>query len=190
MAAPMRHASKTYLLQFAHEHIDFKLAELKAIAHLLRIPIRVDEAKYDKKNPFLVVDLPSEKDGRRIMGRSVLAKSLFELWATAGCFDDLHRELQMLPKDFVKPHLSEDLTYRIRVEAFNRSLSPAEKLERINALPEETLNFQGKVNLKSPDQSFHLLEFYEYEAQKSTKGPVALYFGRWVRFRKSDQCLP
>lgn len=42
------------------------------------------------------------------------------------------------------------------------------------------LKFNGQVDLKKPDHSFHLLEYYGHEGTPPPEQPLFLYFGRWV----------
>jgi len=40
--------------------------------------------------------------------------------------------------------------------------------------------FDGKMNLKHPDNNFHLLEYYGANQVEPSEHPITIYFGRWV----------
>jgi len=50
------------------------------------------------------------------------------------------------------------------------------------SLPEDIFNFKGKVNLKNPDNTFGLLEYYGACGTQPSQKPYQIYFGRWVKF--------
>ena len=49
------------------------------------------------------------------------------------------------------------------------------------SLPEDIFNFKGKVNLKNPDNTFGLLEYYGACGTQPSQKPYQIYFGRWVK---------
>ncbi|KAK7442095.1 hypothetical protein BaRGS_00040537 [Batillaria attramentaria] len=174
----MGDAWKRYLFHFANDHFDFKLAELKSLATTVGCKLRVQEENYDKECPFLELQLQSEEDGKLLMQRSTLGRSLYELVAEGRTFAELCDNLQKLPES--QRTVSCNESFRIQVEGFNKRLNQAAKVERIEALLESSLKFDGKVNLKQPDHSFHLLEYYGHEGTRPPDQPYWLYFGRWV----------
>lgn len=49
------------------------------------------------QRPYLIVELPSEKEARLIGTRAILVKSIWRYWTSADTYDDLH-ELVKAPE--------------------------------------------------------------------------------------------
>ncbi|CAG5133308.1 unnamed protein product [Candidula unifasciata] len=187
MAARITCAPKRYLLQFAHEHLDFRLQEVKSVISMLGCGALLKEKEVDNGSPFLEIELPSEKEAKAVMQRTVLGKRLYELWAEGTTVSEVVSKLQKLPDGFIKPYTDENSSFRIVVETFNKKISSADKVRRIEQLlTESTCILKGKINLSVPDNSFHLLEFYKFDSITSPNEPQKVYFGRWVSDGQRD----
>ncbi|ETE65965.1 tRNA guanosine-2'-O-methyltransferase TRM11-like protein, partial [Ophiophagus hannah] len=127
------------------------------------------------KSPFWILDLPSEEIARRLMKRTVCAKSIFELWGHGKSVEELHSSLKNYPVEKMAPYLQSNFTYKIIVHAFNKTLTQPEKIQRIDFLP-----FKGRVDLNNPDHTFWFLEDHGIYLGNSTEQPISLYFGRWI----------
>ncbi|KAK3579848.1 hypothetical protein CHS0354_015263 [Potamilus streckersoni] len=169
-----------YLLYFANEHIEFKIAELKSLASLYNIKLDLHEACIDKKDPFLVVDLPSEDGAIQIMSRTLLVRSAYELWGQGKSHEEMYRNLAAFHTDRMAPYFSANTTFKIMVESFNKTITQKEKVQRIEELPQDILKFEGKVNLKNPVHIFTLMEYYGHVGTTPPDKPLAVYFGRWI----------
>ncbi|XP_055959015.1 tRNA (guanine(10)-N2)-methyltransferase homolog [Patella vulgata] len=184
---PVCNTCRKYLFHFASEHFEFKLAELKAIASLTKSEFKINEEDYDEKNPFLVVELPSEDHVHKLLSRSVLLRSVYELWAEGKTTEELNNNIRQLPSQFISPYLQADQSFGIRVESFNKKIPQNIKTEKIKALPFDVLDFQGKVDLNNAMNTFHLFEYYGYECSKPPEYPFHLYFGRWIAGGQRDR---
>ncbi|XP_064651860.1 tRNA (guanine(10)-N2)-methyltransferase homolog isoform X2 [Lineus longissimus] len=156
MSAPMARTCRKYLFHFVNEHVEFRLP-----------------------NPFLVVEIPSEESAKKVASRAVLVRSFYEVWATGKTFDGLIENLRLLPSEVFKPFLPPDKTFCINVETYNKTLSLKEKIKKIEELC-RVLKPEGKVNLKTPDVTLQLFEYYKREGRDSAAEPSVLYAGRWV----------
>ncbi|KAI1240967.1 hypothetical protein IHE44_0009422 [Lamprotornis superbus] len=76
------------------------------------------------------------------------------------------------------PYLQSDSTYKVHIHTFNKTLTQAQKIKKIDAL--EFLPFKGKVNLKNPEHIFWILEDYGTNPNDVPEEPIHLYFGRWI----------
>ncbi|PVD32521.1 hypothetical protein C0Q70_07961 [Pomacea canaliculata] len=137
----------------------------------------VDE-NYDRECPFLELRLKSDEEGQRLMQRSTLGRSLFELMAKGHNMTELCENLQKLPE--TQRSLPASASFRLQVDGFNKKLPQSTKVEKIERLLGTCLKFNGQVDLKKPDHSFHLLEYYGHEGTPPPEQPLFLYFGRWV----------
>ncbi|CAL1535145.1 unnamed protein product [Lymnaea stagnalis] len=170
---------KRYLIQFAHDLLDFRLQEIKSIISLLGCQASLRNTDLNNGSPFMEVALTSEEDAKAIMHRTVLSKSMYELWAEGSSISEVNMKLKQLPKGFTEPYTQENSSFRIMVDTFNKKISSSEKIKRIELLTDTESMFKGKIKLSSPEHSFHLLEFYKFDSAPSTE-PEKVYFGRWI----------
>ncbi|GAB1609945.1 tRNA (guanine(10)-N2)-methyltransferase homolog [Argonauta hians] len=183
-----------YLLHYANEHLHFRLAELASISELLGLQINVNSNDSHSESPYVVVELPCEVgretcelNVKRLLKRTMMVRSAYELWAEGNCMESLTKRLASLSPHITAPYTTAESTFKIVVEAYNRKIPPKEKLEKIDKLPWQELGLKGKIQLKNPDHSFYLFEFYETEkGMKSAPEPSALYFGRLVAIGDRD----
>ncbi|KFQ65790.1 tRNA (guanine(10)-N2)-methyltransferase, partial [Phaethon lepturus] len=130
------------------------------------------------QSPFWILNIPSEDMARGLMKRTVCAKSIFELWGHGRSAGELYASLKKYPMDKMLPYLESDSTYKVHIHTFNKTLTQAQKIKKIDAL--EFLPFKGKVNLKNPEHIFWILEDYGMDPNNVPEEPCHLYFGRWI----------
>uniref|UniRef100_A0AAR2IHD8 tRNA (guanine(10)-N(2))-methyltransferase TRMT11 n=1 Tax=Pygocentrus nattereri TaxID=42514 RepID=A0AAR2IHD8_PYGNA len=174
------HCGKTcrqYLLHLAHDSVDFRLPELKALLALRGRQCDPSEA-FREKSPFWRLCGLLEEDVRSVMSRTVCGKSAFELWGHGRTAAELKSSLLEYPIEKMTPFLQEESTYKINVYTFNKTLLFKDRIEKIDALG--FLPFKGKVSLKDPDHIFCLLEDYGLDPNDIPEEPFHIYFGRWV----------
>ncbi|MBN3305748.1 TRM11 methyltransferase, partial [Amia calva] len=136
------------------------------------------------QSPFWVLNSVSEEGIRRVMKRTVCAKSVFELWGFGRTPQELQSSLKNWPVENMVPYLTRDSTYKINIYTFNKTLLHQQRIQKIDAL--EFLPFQGKVNLKNPDHVFCLLEDYGSDPNCIPDEPFRIFFGRWVADGQRD----
>ena len=174
-------ATRPYLCQLiVNTWHNFRIAELRAAASVAGVALAIEpeeEAAVHEETVFLRVHAADDASVERIAARTVLARRFVELWASGDSWDALAEALRSMPREQCAPYLAEGTTFKVRVEAFGRSLSEAEKIEQIKRL-EPLLPWRGKVRLKDPQHTFVLL----YDGARGGHGPKAerLYFGRVV----------
>ncbi|KAK8729830.1 hypothetical protein OTU49_008346 [Cherax quadricarinatus] len=167
---------RRYLLWCANEHIEFRIPELMSIAQMFNIPIKwIDKPKED---PYVILEMQSEDDARKLMSRSMLVRSCYELWGQGDTEAELHSNIKSLPENLTKPHLVHEKTFMVRVESFNKTLRLSEKLKKIESL--SYLPFKGSVNLKNADTCLHLIEYYGLHPNLIPEAPYRIFLGRWV----------
>ncbi|XP_048727782.2 tRNA (guanine(10)-N2)-methyltransferase homolog [Ostrea edulis] len=184
MAAPMiQNANvqcRKYLLYFANHHVDFRISELVALAEMFGINLSKESLKHHNKEcPFLKLTLPSETEAKQLASRSVLIRSVIELWGHGNTHEDLYEDLRK-SKDAIVPYLSRPSSFKIVVDGFNRSLPHKYKIQMIEKLIDGALPFEGKIDLKNPDEIYYLLEDYGKQSKNATADPEHVYFGRWI----------
>ncbi|KAM4771010.1 tRNA (guanine(10)-N(2))-methyltransferase TRMT11 [Rhinophrynus dorsalis] len=168
---------KKYLLLLAQENCEFRLPEIKSLLSLYGGHFN-NLQDVREKSPFCILHIPSEEMARKLMKRTVCAKSVFELWGHGKTFPEFQQSLQKYPLEKMVPYLQPNSTYKINIHAFNKTLTQKEKLLKIDAL--EFLPFKGKVNLQNAENIFYLLEDYGSDPNKAPKEPFHIFFGRWI----------
>ncbi|KAH9628091.1 hypothetical protein HF086_018307 [Spodoptera exigua] len=198
---------RRYLMWFAHEHIDFRHAEMQSIISLLNIPIRYVEKPCVQK-PYCIVELPSEDCVRKIASRSVLLKNCIELWARAKTVSQLHVNLKnslknstgswvagekdndgvsstcLCPKELIESSCPLKKSFKIEVETFCKHFSMQEKVSKIETF--SYLPLEGPVKLKNPDVTLAYLEFYGVDPNDVPEEPYDVFFGKWIADGQRD----
>lgn len=171
-----------YLLWFANEHVDFRLAEIQAIMELYKIKAKWLEKPSSK--PYWLVELPNENDAIRIASRSVTMRYIIELWGGATSMEDLHTELKSMPESKILQYCEEHLSFKVKVECYGNSQTAAEKVEKIDTF--NYLPLKGKVKLKNPDVTFNLIEYWGMEPNNLPSKPYNVFFGRLIAHGQRD----
>lgn len=197
---------RRYLMWFAHEHIDFRHAEMESILSILNIKIKFIEKPCVQK-PYWIVELPSEDCIRKIASRSVLIKNCIELWCRAKSEIQLHQNLQdslknttgtwiaqdresefsdshLCPKDLIESFCSIKRSFKIDVETFCKHFSMKEKVDKIEGF--HYLPLEGQVKLNNPDVTLSYIEFYGTDPNNVPDKPYDVFFGRWVADGQRD----
>lgn len=173
---------RRYLLWFAHENIGFKLPELESVCSYFNIP--VSWVQREAEQPFVIMDLPSEQCAQQLASRTVLLRSVYELWGHGRSPDELIAKLKELPNERLSPYASPKYSFRLRVDTFGKSISKEEKLKKIDAL--HFLPLDGSIDLRNPTHSFHWIEYYGNDPNDVPDCPYDAFFGKWVCDGKRD----
>ncbi|XP_069830988.1 tRNA (guanine(10)-N2)-methyltransferase homolog isoform X1 [Dendropsophus ebraccatus] len=176
-------ALKNYLLLLAQENCEFRLPEIRSLLSLYGSNMNNIQVDHET-SPFCVLNIPCEDLARKIMRRTVCAKSLFELWGHGKCLNELKQSIQGYPLEKMVPYLQPNSTYKICIHSFNKTLTQKEKIVKIDAL--EFMPFQGKVSLQNAEHIFYLLEDYGPDPNTAPDDPLQIYFGRWIADGQRD----
>ncbi|XP_032415225.1 tRNA (guanine(10)-N(2))-methyltransferase TRMT11 isoform X2 [Xiphophorus hellerii] len=177
MAASGSKSCLQYLFHLAHDHLDFRLPEIKALLALRLKPFHPC-GNFKEQSPFWCLDCLSEEDVCTVMARSVCAKSAFELWGHGRTHSELRTSLLNYPPDKMSPYMQKGSSYRINVYTFNKTLLFEDRIKKIDAM--DYLPFEGNVSLKNPQHIFCLLEDYGTDPNNIPEYPNYIYFGRWI----------
>ncbi|RDD44719.1 tRNA (guanine(10)-N2)-methyltransferase-like protein [Trichoplax sp. H2] len=167
-----------YLCYYAQENVNFRLAELYSIAKLLNVDLRVDTANYSDQNPFVRIGLPDEESAVKILSRSVLIRSIIDVWAQSTTYTDLFTQLKNLSEEKLTRFYKDDYTFSIRIESFNKKVPFSQQKDLLMKL--DFLPFGGSVKLKQPDFTFYLLQDFGDDCNQPREQPSRLFFGRLV----------
>lgn len=110
------------------------------------------------------------------MTRTVLARSLYELWTDSNNFEQFYYDLRRCPN--IDSPQYRTSSFRIQVESYNKKLSTETKVDRIESI--SFLPFEGKIDLKDPNNSFHLFEYYGTDPNNIPSEPFQILFARKI----------
>ncbi|KAL5787677.1 hypothetical protein ACOSP7_004626 [Xanthoceras sorbifolium] len=173
-----------YLCMFYHRLLDYRKAEVESLAEVFvgtgdglewRLP-----QHHHPDSPFHFVHLPSEDVARSIANRSILVKGIYELWGEGSSYEELEVSIRNYPDELKLPYLSSDTTFKITVDSFGKVITFQEQNDRIKSL--SYIPFKGRVNLKTPDHKFWLMQTDDYGANNGLPpvGQRRIFFGREV----------
>jgi tRNA (guanine10-N2)-methyltransferase len=165
-----------FLVHFAQFHPEFRLPELLSLAQLNQINLEYDSNSYSNDCPFLVVELSSIEDAKKLVKRSVLVKEIVELWSHAHSLDSLFEGIKSCFQ--FKNEFYKKCSFKFHVEAYGYTLTLPEQIQRIESF--SWMGCEGKIDLKSPQVTFGYYEDYSGQAfngKKLTCPPRNVYFG-------------
>ncbi|XP_029161364.1 tRNA (guanine(10)-N2)-methyltransferase homolog [Nylanderia fulva] len=164
---------KRYLFWFAHEHVDFRLAEMQSIFEMYSINPHI--IIRPKEHPYWIVELSDENVVHQIVNRAVSLRFCLELWAQGKQKKNLHDSLKTYS---VKNITGEKRSFKIVVETFCKHFSQREKVDKIESF--SYLPLEGPVKLKNPDITLYYIEYYGLNPNSIPDEPYEYFFGRWV----------
>lgn len=165
-----------YLVHFAQFHPEFRLPELLSLGVLCSIEIGYNPKEYSDDCPFLVIELANDSDAIRLIKRAILVKEIIALWASAETKEELFVSMKA-GTDMHKEYY-QTCSFKFKVDAFGYSMPMNEQLQRIESFA--WMNYQGPIDLKTPDVVFTYFE--DYSNQKGTGKKIEqparmVYFG-------------
>ncbi|KAL9090710.1 MAG: hypothetical protein Q9165_005198 [Trypethelium subeluteriae] len=159
-----------YLVRFVQVHTDFHLAELESLASLHGIGLKVLEYRSD--SPVCIVWLPSEKDARQLISRSVLASGIYEMWGSGNDYATLHQDV--LTRTSQTRSKYRESSFRFTVDGYQRKRSQASQKALIETF--SYLGFDGPIQMHDVELSLCIFEEYQIGATE----PRRVFLGRWL----------
>ncbi|XP_067213095.1 tRNA (guanine(10)-N2)-methyltransferase homolog isoform X2 [Linepithema humile] len=172
----MTNQLKRYLFWFAHEHVDFRLAEMESIFDMFNI--NLSTVTRPKEHPYWIVDLPDENVVHKIASRAVSLRFCLELWAQGKKKEDLHNSLKAYSVRNSDIFIGDRRSFKIVVETFCKHFSQCEKVEKIESF--SYLPLEGPVKLKNPDVTLCYIEYYGLNPNEIPEEPYEHFFGKWI----------
>ncbi|XP_004534294.1 tRNA (guanine(10)-N2)-methyltransferase homolog [Ceratitis capitata] len=173
----MTNSWKKYILWFAQEHLDFRVAEFNSIVKLFGLKHR----KLNKNllKPFWIVEFVNDEAAHQFASRSVTLRCIYELWSHSDTYKNFHEKLRShigTSGNVLEPFTK--CSFKIVVETYNKHISQKDKVEKIETL--DYLPFQGEVDLKTPEEEWCYIEFYGLDPMAVPKEPEDILFGRLI----------
>ncbi|KAH9405066.1 tRNA methyltransferase 11 [Tyrophagus putrescentiae] len=169
--------NKRYMIRFTHDYANFRVSEFQSLTSYFQLKYTFVEPPSDKTS--------DEACLKRVLDRSILSISLYELWVNETKHEQFYKALASAPQT-QEPffHLA---SFRILVETFGKKISLAEKVDRIEKL--DFLPFEGPIILKDPQVTFHYFEYFGHTQASPPENPHQITFGRWIADSSSRKDL-
>mmetsp|Transcript_22265 Transcript_22265/g.56648 ORF Transcript_22265/g.56648 Transcript_22265/m.56648 type:complete len:486 (-) Transcript_22265:551-2008(-) len=182
---PPANGYKWYLCHWAHKLLDFRQAELEAVAGMFGVPrdqmvFRQPPSDPPHMMPFWYVTLPNDDVARHILSRTMLTKAFYEIWGEGSDWEELAASIASYPEESKAPWLGPELSFKVVVASYGGTCTMQQQLEYMEKV--SYIPFQGPVSLKAPDVTYWL----QVVDCKDTPGlglevlPPRIYFGRKV----------
>lgn len=165
---------RKYLLFFVNEHRDFRYPEIKSIIKLFNLDIKLPPCVTFGNLPYWIVEDVKESDIKKLASRALSLKYAFEVWANDKTIHGFHEKLKCFNYDPIFAKSS----FKVHVESYNKHFSMKEKVLKIDSL--DYLKFEGKIDLKNPQNEFVYFEFWGMDPMDVPSEPEQVAFGRWV----------
>ena len=159
-------------------YLNFCIPELISICEMFNLKFKLDS--FINKNleidPIIGIyyeDIETNDFAQKICDRSILTTQIIKLISFGNTFDELIEKINF--EEFNK-ELESLQTFKIKVDAKNRSITKEEKLFIINKFVK--LKFKGKVNLNNPKRKFIIID--------NTKNGIK-YFGKIIAMKSEGK---
>eukprot|EP00730_Choanoeca_flexa_P011760 TRINITY_DN27910_c0_g1_i1.p1 TRINITY_DN27910_c0_g1~~TRINITY_DN27910_c0_g1_i1.p1 ORF type:complete len:450 (+),score=86.63 TRINITY_DN27910_c0_g1_i1:158-1507(+) len=172
--ASLRDGLYRYLVEFASNHLEFRLPELQAVAEVCGIDIHVDPESYSLESPYLIFDSPSPPTAITALSRSMAIHYVAELWGYGLTWDAcLQRCLREQPASRYQAD-----SFRFRFASFNRKLSKKRTQAILAKL--EVLPFEGRVDLTQASVVHVAVEDYGARDGQTRTEPVQVFLATFI----------
>ncbi|KAI9673810.1 MAG: hypothetical protein M1829_003928 [Trizodia sp. TS-e1964] len=156
-----------YLIRLAQAHETFRKPEILALAALHSIDVEF--------TPFCIIRVQNAAEACKLVERSILTKSVFELWGSAEHHAELQEDVRRRASALWPRYISS--SFRFSVDCYQGKQNTKRQQDLINSF--SWLGFKGKVKMVDPDQHFTIFEDYGFHANHAQE-PLRVYFGRWL----------
>jgi len=152
-----------YLIRFAQLHESFRQPEIEALSRLADTKCEV--VSYSADSPFCIIRFPDLATGidqleridtiiRAFGGRSILSKSIYELWGQGQTYEELHENVRKQSS-----HLWDRFrqsSFKFSVDSYGSTRSLSKQRELIDSF--KFIELRGKISLKNPEVEFAVME--------------------------------
>lgn len=166
---------KEYLVLLAQQYPEFRCPELELLAALHNVT--VDLSQHNPESPFMVVRLEDDDAAKKLMYRLVLGRRIYELWGHGTTLDELHSDVKSRMASNFDAY--KHLLFKFDFIGYMGKRLTTEKRQIIDGF--RYTGWEGKIDLKNPDNVFTVLEEYHTVGQEKASKPDHLWFGREIQ---------
>ena len=156
-----------YLIRLVQAHEDFRLAEIEALS--TSADVKVDILSYNKESPYCIIHFPdsieSHTAARAFISRSILARGIYELWATGTTYEQLHTDCAKRSQQHWR--LYKHASFKFSVDAYGGKKTSAEQVEIINSF--RYLGFEGPIRMQDAEVEFTVFEEWDLTEPTQTQ---------------------
>lgn len=135
------------------------------------------------KSPFCFVRLLSEEAAIGLVRRSILAKSIYEVWGKGINYEEVYVDVRKKSKHLW--HIYKNASFKFSFDAFQGSRSTADQRKLIEGF--RFLGFEGPIKMKGAEQDFCICEEWQFDsAALGILEPHAIYLGRYLGGSERD----
>ena len=171
---------KDYIIHFAQTFPEFRIAELQELASFYGFS--VDLSGHREECPFLLVSLENDEQASQLVSRSVMSYGIYELWGYGKTYEELHVDVKEKSSDKFDKY--KECSFKFDFKSFQGKQSNREKVKTIESF--SYLAFDGKIDLKTPDETFVVMEEY---IKGGPKVPVNIWFARELQLSQRAEGL-
>ncbi|CZR62057.1 probable TRM11 Catalytic subunit of an adoMet-dependent tRNA methyltransferase complex (Trm11p-Trm112p) [Phialocephala subalpina] len=170
-----------YMIRFTQVHETFRLAEIHALAVLENMNLEI--LSYSPTSPFCFIKVPSEEAAIRLVRRSILAKSIYEVWGKGENYVEVHANVHNISSHLWP--LYKDASFKFSFDAFQGSRTVTEQRKLIEGF--HFLGFEGPIKMKGAEQDFCICEDWKFDAVGlGVLEPESIYLGRYLGGSERD----
>ncbi|RMD39194.1 hypothetical protein DV735_g5935, partial [Chaetothyriales sp. CBS 134920] len=165
-----------YLIRFSTQHESFRRAEIEALTQLVNnkktqngvdVDVDVDILEYSPTSPFCLLRIKPalstqdmyERVAASFISHSIQAKAIYEVWGSGNDYQALHQDVRVRSQHLWARYQSQPVSFKFSIDSYFGKRSGSEQREMINQFA--YFGFQGKVDMKKPQQEWCILEEWE-----------------------------
>ncbi|RMZ79698.1 hypothetical protein DV738_g3213, partial [Chaetothyriales sp. CBS 135597] len=144
-------AAMDYLIRFSTQHESFRLAEIEALTQLVN----------NTQNNAVVASFISH---------SIQAKAIYEVWGRCGDgdYESLHGDVRARSQHLWPRYQDHGVSFKFSIDSYFGKRSTTEQRDIINQFA--YFGFQGKVDMKNPQQEWCILEEWDKQPRRIILG--------------------
>ncbi|CDR49595.1 RHTO0S28e01288g1_1 [Rhodotorula toruloides] len=147
---------------------EFRLPEIESVAQLYNIPFSWP-AKPDYTRPYMLIGLPDDEAARKLGSRLVSVKHVWEFWATAETYEELHERVKSAEcrEKWDKYAVDRDCRWKFTIAGHNRTIPLPQQVALVNTF--QYMAFIGEIDLRNPMLEVGLFEEYASDPLRGAK---------------------
>ncbi|KAK6586290.1 hypothetical protein PZA11_001347 [Diplocarpon coronariae] len=166
-----------YMIRFTQTHEKFRLAEINALAVLEGISLEL--LSYSPS-------LSSTDAAIRLVRRSILAKSVYEVWGSGSTYEDLHDNVRATSQHLWPVY--KQSSFKFTIDSFQGSRSMTEQRKLIEGF--KFIGLEGPIRMKGAEQEFCISEDFNSDATAlGIPQPQSVHLGRYLGGSDRDAIL-
>ena len=147
------------LVRLVQAHEDFRLAEIEALSTLANVKVNI--LSYNKESPYCIVHFPDSIDSNTaakiFISRSILARGIYELWASGTTYDQLHADCTKRSQQHWP--LYKYASFKFSIDAYGCKKTSTQQVDIINSF--RYLGFEGPIRMQDAEVEFMVFEEWD-----------------------------